>query len=143
MPRSAAAKTDPAVSGEQPLLEKIRGSEAAGRMDEASRARFELSGLYLQKALWEWTEFGGNGPDLDLIRKILAVLDEVIRLRPGTELAAEAQLRRAKVYHNGLSGLWDQSHRKEAREELNKVLELYPRMAAAREAREILANLGK
>jgi len=143
LPRSAAVKVDPAVSGEQPLLEKIRGNEAAGRTEEAARARFELSDWYLQKALWEWTEFGRSGPDLDLIRKTLAVLDEVIRLRPGTELAAEAQLRRAKVYHNGLSGLWDQDHRREAREELNKVLEIYPRSNAAREAREILAHPGK
>ncbi|MCX5859622.1 MAG: hypothetical protein NT056_06950 [Proteobacteria bacterium] len=142
-PRSAAAQSNPAVSEEQPLLEKIRGNEAAGRMEEAARARFELSEWYLQKALWEWTEFGRNGPDLDLIRKALAVLDEVIQLRPGTELAAEAQLRRAKVYRNGLSGLWDQDHRREAREELNKVLEYYPRSNAAREAREILAHPGK
>jgi len=124
-------------------MEKIQRSEAAGRMEEAARSRFELSDLYLQKALWEWTEFGRKEPDPDLIRGARGELDEVIRRRPGTELAAEAQLRRAKIYHNGLSGLWDQAHRKEAREELNKVLEAYPRSSAAREAREMLANLGK
>ena len=142
-PRTAAGKTNPSGDEEQSLMEKIQRSEAAGRMEEAAEARFELSDFYLRGALWEWTEFGRNGPDQDLIRKTLAALDEVIRRRPGTELAAEAQLRRAKVFHNGLSGLWDQDHRREAREELNKVLELYPRSAAAREAKEILTNLGK
>jgi len=143
LPRSAAGKDNPADNEEQSLREKVQRSEAAGRMEEAAQARFELSDWYLQKALWEWSEFGRNGPDLDLIYKTLAILDEVIQRRPGTELAAEAQLRRAKVYRNGLSGLWDQAHRREAREELNKVLEFYPRSNAAREAREILAHLGK
>ncbi len=143
LPRSAAGKVNPAGNEEQSLMGKIQRSEAAGRTEEAAQARFELSDWYLQKALWEWSEFGQNGPDLDLIHKTLAILDEVIQLRPGTELAAEAQLRRAKVYRNGLSGLWDQAHRREAREELNKVLEFYPRSNAAREAREILAHLGK
>ena len=141
--QSVTGKANPADNEEQSFREKIQRSEAAGKTGEAAQARFELSDWYLQKALWEWTEFGRNGPDLDLIRKTLAVLDEVIRRRPGTELAAEAQLRRAKVYHNGLSGLWDQDHRREAREELNKVRDNYPRSAAAREAGEILANLGK
>jgi tetratricopeptide (TPR) repeat protein len=141
--RSVAGKINPADNEEQSLMEKIQRSEAAGRMEEAARSRFELSDLYLQKALWEWTEFGRKEPDPDLIRGARGELDEVIRRRPGTELAAEAQLRRAKIYHNGLSGLWDQAHRKEAREELNKVLEAYPRSSAAREAREMLANLGK
>ncbi|MDD5225005.1 MAG: hypothetical protein PHE84_13560 [bacterium] len=138
--RTAAVPANSAGPEEQSFLEKIRGNEAAGRMEEAARARFELSDWYLQKALWEWSEFGRNGPDLDMIRRALAVLDEVIRLRTGTELAAEAQLRRARVYQNGLSGIWDQAHRREAREELDKVLELYPRSNAAREAREMLAH---
>ena len=142
-PRTLAGEVRAVEPDEKSLIEGIRRSEAAGKTEEAVRARFELADFYLQRALWEWTEFGRNKPDQELIGKALAVLDEVISRRPGMELEAEARLRRAKVFHNGLSGLWDQEHLREAREELNKVLSLYPHSGAAREARKILARLGK
>lgn len=73
-----------------------------------------------------------------MVRKSLEALDRVIQRYPGTEHAAAARLRRARVFHNGMSGIWDREHLRESRRELLLLLEKHPESQAAPEAREML-----
>jgi len=134
------AETD-LSSEEKWLKEQLEKVEKIGDPEEEAKILFDLSDWYLRGALWEWTEINPEGPDLALVRKSLEALDRVIQRHPGTEHAAAARLRRARVFHNGLSGIWDREHLRESRRELVLLLEKHPGSQAAREGRELLAEV--
>lgn len=124
------------------LTEELDQLEEGENPEAEAQILFDLSDWYLRGALWEWTERSlESRPDLEAIKKSLDALDEVIRRYPGTEYAASAQLKRARVYHNGMSGIWDRQHLEEAKWELTVLLGKYPASRASREGREMLREI--
>ncbi len=111
-------------------------------LEEFIDFKFGLAGLYVN-SLWEYGQFGETEKIPPALTSAMHIYDEIIAAFPASELAAEAQFRRGEVFHNELSGYWNQLHREEAIREFQKVVEFYPGTDQARKAKEKLAALQK
>lgn len=102
--------------------------------------KFGLAGFYLN-SLWEYGQFGGEETTPPALKLAMGIYDEIIASHPSSNLAAEAQFRKAGVFHNEFSGYWNSLHRDDAIREFQKVIERYPQTDQARRAEEKLAAL--
>ena len=102
--------------------------------------QFGLAGLYLN-SLWEYGQFGSEETTPPALKRAIDIYDNVIAAYPDTAWAAEAQLRRAQVFHNEFSGYWNALHRDDAIREFRKVVEQYPGTPQARRAEQMLITL--
>jgi len=102
--------------------------------------KFGLADLYLN-SLWEYGQFGEGVEMPPGLRLAIRIYDEIIASYPGSELAAEAQFRKGRVFHNELSGYWNTLHREDAIREFQKVIDVYPGTDQAKRAEQKLATL--
>ena len=110
------------------------------RSKEYAEFRFALAEFYLN-ALWEYGQFGGEEKVPPAIERAIRIYDEIIASRPDSELAAEAQLRKGRIFHNELSGYWNALHTDDAIREFEKVVVHYPDTEQAKQAKKILSLL--
>ena len=112
------------------------------RHQDFIQLQFGLAGFYLN-SLWEYGQFGSEETTPPALKRAIDIYDNVIAAYPDTAWAAEAQFRRAQVFHNELSGYWNALHRDDAIREFQKVVERYPETPQARRAEQMLITLQK
>jgi len=110
------------------------------RHQDFIQLQFGLAGLYLH-SLWEYGQFGSKETTPPALKRAIDIYDTVIAAYPDTAWAAEAQFRRAQVFHNEFSGYWNALHHDDAIREFQKVVEQYPGTPQARKAEEMLITL--
>jgi len=112
------------------------------RHDDFIQFQFGLAGLYLN-SLWEYGQFGSEEVTPPALKRAIDIYDDVIAAYPDSAWAAEAQFRKARVFHNELSGYWNALHRDDAIREFHKVIQQYPGTPQARKAEQVLIRLQK
>jgi tetratricopeptide (TPR) repeat protein len=110
------------------------------RHDDFIQLQFGLAGLYLN-SLWEYGQFGSEETTPPALKRAIDIYDNIIAAYPDTAWAAEAQFRRAQVFHNEFSGYWNALHRDDAIREFREVVERYPGTPQARRAEQMLIAL--
>ena len=126
---------------ERAYLRAIQLTQGEGSLSkEYVEFRFGLAEFYLN-ALWEYGQFGGAEKIPPAIERAIRIYDEIIASHPDSELAAEAQFRKGRIFHNELSGYWNALHTDDAIREFEKVIVHYPDTEQARRARDILSLL--
>jgi tetratricopeptide (TPR) repeat protein len=139
-----------ACEGIRDLQECERAYKRAIRLTRGDTSRrhdfiqfqFGLAGLYLN-CLWEYGQFGSKEATPPALKRAMGIYDDVIAGHPDSPWAAEAQLRKAQLFHNELSGYWNALHRDDAIRELHKVIQQYPGTPQARKAEQMLMRLQK
>ena len=137
-----------ACEGARDLQECERAYERAIRLTRDDPLRhqdfiqlqFGLAGFYLN-SLWEYGQFGSEETTPPALKRAIDIYDNVIAAYPDTAWAAEAQFRRAQVFHNEFSGYWNALHRDDAIREFRKVVERYPGTPQAQRAEQMLIAL--
>lgn len=133
-----AGKLQECEQAYQRAIRLTQGKESGFK--EFINFKFGLAGFYLH-SLWEYGQFGGGEEIPPALRLALGIYDEIIASHPDSELAAEAQFRKAEVFHNEFSGYWNSLHKDDAVREFHKVIEQYPGTDQATRAKERLAAL--